>query len=106
MSDLEKELIDILKRESSKDNPLTCTYLGEKLGYDRRTIKQRLNELEERDSSHIKTIGVRHYYYLDYDEIFAEVNKIIFNLTYDEITKIKKLNLLSKKYKSNNKLQE
>ena len=106
MFDLEKELIGILKRESSEDNPLTCVYLGDKLGYDWRTIKQRLDELEKRDPSHIKTIGVRHYYYLDYDEIFAEVNKIIFNLTYDKITKIKKLNLLSKKYKSNNKLQE
>ena len=67
MFDLEKELIDILKSESSKDNPLACTYLGEKLGYDRRTIKQRLNELEERDSSHIKTIGVRYYYHLKTD---------------------------------------
>lgn len=105
MFDLEKELIDILKRESSKDNPLTCTYLSEKLGYDRRTIKQRLDELEKRDPSHIKTMGVR-YYYLDYDEIFDEVYKIVCNLTYDKITKEEKLNSLSKEYSSNNKLQE
>ena len=106
MFDLEKELIDILKRESSKDNPLTCTYLSEKLGYDRRTIKQRLDELEKRDPSHIKTMGVRYYYYLDYDEIFDEVYKIVCNLTYDKITKEEKLNSLSKEYSSNNKLQE
>lgn len=106
MFDLEKELIDILKRESSKDNPLTCVYLGDKLGYDRRTIKQRLDELEKRDSSHIKTIGVRYYYHLEYSEIFDEVNKIVSNLTYDKAAKNRKLILLSKKYRSNKKLQE